>query len=136
MKKTLLSAISIIIIHININAQFLDYIQTPKKNVAYFEMIILYKNLVSMDTLSQKTVFSEQNNTLYVNDSPFTIIYKNGYQLKEANGEVVDYTCLDKNKKEYTVSIYYVNGMSVIGNITEKNTDMRFGFKLEITKNW
>lgn len=136
MKKTLLSSIAIIIINININAQFLDYIQTPRKNVAYFELIIRYNNLVSTDTLNQKTVFYEYNNILYVNDSPFTITDKREYPLKEANGDVVDYNCLDKNKKEYTVSIYYINGMSVIGNIIEKSTDTRFGFKLEITKKW
>ncbi len=136
MKKVILSICAIIIIHLNLDAQFLSAIQTPKKNVAYFETINVFENLKLVNTISEKIFFYEYNNSLYINDTEFPILYKTNCPTKDTGVVTVVYKLVDKNKEDYEMTIYYLDGMATIGCMIEKNTNMRFGFKLGITKNW
>jgi hypothetical protein len=121
-------------LHLQAQAQFLSYISTPKKNVAYFEKIAIYENLKCTGRIDQRIFMYELNNSLYINDYSFTILDKKEYNYEDSLGGVVVYTCYDKLKKEYDVTIYYSKGMSYVGCVIEKNTNMRFGLALEITK--
>jgi hypothetical protein len=121
-------------LHSHAQAQFLSYISTPKKNVAYFEKIAIYENLKCTGRIDQRIFMYELNNSLYINDYSFTILDKKEYNYEDSLGGVVVYTCYDKLKKEYDVTIYYSKGMSYVGCVIEKNTNMRFGLALEITK--
>ena len=121
-------------LHSQAQAQFLSYISTPKKNVAYFEKIAIYENLKCTGRIDQRIFMYELNNSLYINDYSFTILDKKEYNYEDSLGGVVVYTCYDKLKKEYDVTIYYSKGMSYVGCVIEKNTNMRFGLALEITK--
>lgn len=136
MKKTIITICAIIIVNFNLNAQFLSNIESPKKNIAYFELIYVYKNLELTNTISNKTFFYECNNSLYINDYPFSIIEKKEYPAKNSGVITIVYTCVNKQKELYEMTIYYLDGMAVIGCMIEKETNMRFGFKLNITKEY
>lgn len=136
MKKTIISFCAIIIINLNLSAQFLSTIESPKKNVAYFELINVYKNLELTNTISKKTFFYEHNNLLYINDYPFLIIEKREYPSKDSGVITIVYSCLNKEKKLYEMTIYYLDDTALIGCMIEKETDMRFGFKLNLTKDY
>ena len=116
-----------ILLHAQTQAQFLSYISTPKKSVASFQKMSVYENLICIGTVDQSIMMYEMDNSLYINDYPFLIFDKKVYDHEEVKGKVVDYTCYDKQKKEYVVTIYYTQGMSYLGSVTEKNTNMRFG---------
>ena len=132
-KISLLLCLSILL-HLQTEAQFLSYISTPKKNVAYFEKMAVYEDLKCKGVIDQRIFMYELNNSLYINDYSFTIIDKKEINYEDSLGGVVDYTCLDKIKREYLVTVYYSKGMSYVGCVVEKNTNMRFGLALEITK--
>ena len=132
-KISLLLCLSILL-HLQTEAQFLSYISTPKKNVAHFQKMSVYEDLKCTGIIDQEIFMYELNNSLYINDYPFQIVKKNVHPYEESDGAVIFYSCHDKLKRVYEVTIYYKTGSSFLGNVIEKNSNMRFGLAMEYSK--
>ena len=65
-KISLLLCLSILL-HMQTEAQFLSYISTPKKNVAYFQKMSVYEYLKCTGIIDQEIFMYELNNSLYIN---------------------------------------------------------------------
>lgn len=128
MKKQVLAIVSIIFIAINVNAQIAEKLLSTRNNIGYFDSISVYDNLVLTKTLNENVFIKKQNDTLYINELMIFIKKEEKVFYEEKDIYQVLYSCTDKQRNKYQLTIYYSKYISYFACLICENTNMRYGF--------
>lgn len=128
MKKQAIMIIGIIIISINLKAQVSEKILSVGKNLAYFDSICVYQNLVPTKQLNERTFVTQIKDTLFINDLKLIVKSDDRFNYQEENSYRMTYICVDDKNNYYHFTIYYAYGHSYQACLIVENTDMRYGF--------
>lgn len=128
MKKQTILLLGIIIISLNIQAQITDKLLPKRKNLAYFDSLSVYKNLVTIKEVNEKIFVIETGNKIYINDFQLNIISQEKNEFEEKELYSISYTCSDDKKNKYYLVIYFAYGQSYKGNLIQEGTEFRYGF--------
>jgi hypothetical protein len=120
--------IGIILISINLNAQITEKILSTKQNIAYFDSICVFQNLIPVKQLNEKTFVTKTNDTILLNDFKLIIKSNKRTDYYEENSYGITYECIDEKNNLYYFTIYYAYGQSWQACLIAMNTNMRYGF--------